>query len=178
MDNEIYKNTPLKYQTPTIDKSILKDVRFKKLKFYFEREQKIKFSLLNKPEYEIKGEIIEIPKRKFFSYTSDIIIKTNSGEIIINIYEINYDTILPIDYNPIRYFQRKNISEEQRKRIFQRDNYTCQYNLDGCFINKELEIDHIIPVVKGGENFDFNLITCCSNCNRKKGTKIIMPKNE
>jgi len=40
------------------------------------------------------------------------------------------------------------------------------YNGDGVI---KFEIDHIIPVFKGGENIIDNLILSCRKCNRAKG---------
>lgn len=63
---------------------------------------------------------------------------------------------------------RKSISIKKRFDIFKRDNFTCQY----CSAKPPkvpLEIDHIVPVIKGGTNDEYNLITACFNCNRGKG---------
>lgn len=40
----------------------------------------------------------------------------------------------------------------------------------------ELEIDHIIPVAKGGSNHISNLTTSCMACNRKKGVGVLERK--
>ena len=64
--------------------------------------------------------------------------------------------------------KRKSISKKLRFEVFKRDNFTCQY----CSAKPPkvpLEIDHIIPVIKGGTNDDYNLITACFDCNRGKG---------
>lgn len=55
-----------------------------------------------------------------------------------------------------------------KKNIFKRDNYTCQYcgKREGPFT-----IDHVIPKKKGGEESWENLVTCCIKCNNKKGDK-------
>jgi len=59
--------------------------------------------------------------------------------------------------------------ESTRKRIFERDNYTCKY----CKVRGGiLEIDHIIPISKCGGNQDENLTTSCRRCNRQKKDKI------
>ena len=55
-----------------------------------------------------------------------------------------------------------------RKNIFRRDNYTCQYCSEKCSPTR-LTIDHIIPKYKGGENSWKNLVTACKFCNSKKG---------
>lgn len=62
---------------------------------------------------------------------------------------------------------RKSFSKKDRFEIFKRDNFTCQY----CSIkapNAVLEIDHIIPICKGGKNDLNNLTTACFDCNRGK----------
>ncbi len=55
-----------------------------------------------------------------------------------------------------------------KQEIFQRDGYTCQYcgRRGGT-----LTIDHITPRYKGGGYSWTNLVTACSDCNRKKGGK-------
>lgn len=57
-----------------------------------------------------------------------------------------------------------------RSRIFERDNYTCQY----CGVRGvKLECDHIVPVAKGGSHKDDNLATSCFPCNRSKRDKSV-----
>lgn len=66
--------------------------------------------------------------------------------------------------------KRKPISKKTRFDIFKRDNFTCQY----CSAKPPkipLEVDHIIPVVNGGDNSHDNLITSCFDCNRGKGAR-------
>ena len=61
-----------------------------------------------------------------------------------------------------------NLWREISHSVFRRDNYTCQY----CGqIGHSLEIDHIIPISKGGSNQPDNLITACRRCNRQKRDK-------
>lgn len=54
-----------------------------------------------------------------------------------------------------------------RRRIFKRDGYTCQY----CDSKKNLTIDHVMPRSRGGQNTWKNMVTCCSRCNLTKGNK-------
>jgi len=61
-----------------------------------------------------------------------------------------------------------------RAKVFERDNYTCQYCGDQ---NTALECDHIYPASLGGLAIESNLITACKSCNRKKGNKIIANRN-
>lgn len=71
--------------------------------------------------------------------------------------------------------QRILMTKKLRDYIKKRDNYTCC--ICGNSIHNEpnllLEIDHIIPVAKGGLTEENNLQTLCWKCNRSKGTKII-----
>lgn len=68
--------------------------------------------------------------------------------------------------------QRALMTPELRRQIAERDNYTCQkcgrYMPDGF----GLEIDHIVPVSKGGETVPWNLQVLCYKCNAEKGAKI------
>lgn len=62
---------------------------------------------------------------------------------------------------------RKPIGNKLRFDIFKRDLFTCQY-CGKTPPNIVLEIDHIMPVSKGGTNNINNLLTSCFNCNRGK----------
>lgn len=70
--------------------------------------------------------------------------------------------------------QRTLMTKKLREFIKERDNYTC-CNC-GNSIHKEpnllLEIDHIVPVSKGGETKESNLQTLCWKCNRAKSDKV------
>ena len=66
--------------------------------------------------------------------------------------------------------KRKNISKKVRFEVFKRDSFTCQY-CGKSAPDTVLEVDHIIPVSKGGDNDISNLITSCFDCNRGKSNK-------
>lgn len=53
-----------------------------------------------------------------------------------------------------------------RRKIFERDDFTCQYCSDR---GVRLECDHVIPVSRGGKTVEANLVTACFPCNRSKG---------
>ena len=69
--------------------------------------------------------------------------------------------------------QRALMTSSLREKIKERDHYTCCYCKNS--IKKEpnllLEIDHIIPISKGGITSENNLQTLCWKCNRSKGAK-------
>lgn len=63
------------------------------------------------------------------------------------------------------------ISSTVRFAILNRDNYRCV----ACGANAKetkLQIDHIIPVSKGGSNNLENLQTLCVDCNRGKSDRL------
>jgi 5-methylcytosine-specific restriction protein A len=43
----------------------------------------------------------------------------------------------------------------------------CNY-CNNCFLPKELTMDHIVPLARGGKSEKFNLVPCCKECNTKK----------
>ncbi len=71
--------------------------------------------------------------------------------------------------------QRSLMTSKLRQKIKERDDYTCK--ICGNSTHKEpnllLEIDHILPVAKGGCTTEDNLQTLCWKCNRAKSSKII-----
>ena len=52
--------------------------------------------------------------------------------------------------------------------VFYRDQYTCAY-CNQKYLKRFLTIDHIFPVVQGGQRSWKNLITACKKCNQTKG---------
>lgn len=67
---------------------------------------------------------------------------------------------------------RKPLSQRIRFKIFERDRFTCKY-CGRSAPEVKLEIDHIHPVCKGGNDSESNLTTACVGCNRgKSGTPL------
>ena len=64
--------------------------------------------------------------------------------------------------------ERGKVSSRMRFAIYERDEYKCVK----CGSKKNLEIDHIIPVSKGGKSSFENLQTLCHHCNVLKGMEI------
>lgn len=71
--------------------------------------------------------------------------------------------------------QRALMTAKLRELIKSRDNYTCTY----CSVSVAdephllLEVDHILPVSRGGLSTAENLQTLCWRCNRSKSNKIL-----
>jgi 5-methylcytosine-specific restriction endonuclease McrA len=71
-----------------------------------------------------------------------------------------------IKYVPLH--SRKTVVRFNRSNVFLRDHHTCQY----CGTKppySQLTLDHVNPVVKGGEKSWENIVTACRTCNTKKG---------
>lgn len=72
--------------------------------------------------------------------------------------------------------QRLLMTRKMREFIKNRDNFTCCNCGNSTHVepNLLLEIDHIIPVAKGGYTVEDNLQTLCWKCNRAKSDKILV----
>jgi len=69
---------------------------------------------------------------------------------------------------------RRPIPPHIRRALIRMQKSTCQ--LCGAHGHKVIiEIDHIIPIARGGTNNFDNLQLLCRTCNRKKGTRIAAP---
>lgn len=67
--------------------------------------------------------------------------------------------------------ERGKVSNKMRFAIYRRDGYRCCK----CGVSDRyapLEIDHIVPIAKGGKSVYDNLQTLCHRCNVEKGDKI------
>jgi 5-methylcytosine-specific restriction endonuclease McrA len=70
------------------------------------------------------------------------------------------------------------LNEEALFDAINRFNKLCPYcdkELYEGNIRKKIEIDHFFPIDKGGQDFPWNILPCCKECNRKKSNK--MPYN-
>lgn len=69
--------------------------------------------------------------------------------------------------------QRKLMTKELRRKIIERDNYTCQ--ICGKYMPDEvgLHVDHIVAIKNGGRTVESNLQVLCDKCNLSKGVRQI-----
>ncbi|MBF6063029.1 HNH endonuclease [Nocardia terpenica] len=59
---------------------------------------------------------------------------------------------------------RPTLSPSLRRAILNRDSQLCQIRAEDC-LNWATEVDHIIPVTRGGTNDPANLRAACAPCN-------------
>lgn len=74
-------------------------------------------------------------------------------------------------WNSICRVERGKVSNKMRFSIYQRDGYRCRK----CGVSQRyarLEVDHIIPIAKGGKSTYHNLQTLCHKCNVQKGDNL------
>ncbi|MGF1531456.1 MAG: HNH endonuclease [Puniceicoccaceae bacterium] len=73
----------------------------------------------------------------------------------------------------LRQFDRVPVQEMKlnRKAIFERDGYRCQY-CGECHEDRFLNLDHVIPRDQGGRTTWENIVTSCLTCNSKKANRL------
>lgn len=88
----------------------------------------------------------------------------------IGVWPVNEESI---DDGVLLQRSRSNIAPTLRFKIMQRDQFRCKYCGATTDDNAKLEIDHIVPVSKGGDNDPENLQTLCFECNRGKRDHLV-----
>ncbi len=95
----------------------------------------------------------------------------NRQNEVLNIFGIWADDLMSWRYNPRQYLppspKRFDSWHKISKRILERDGHKCV----NCGETKDLHIDHIKPVRRGGLPDDENLQVLCRTCNLCKGSK-------
>ena len=112
-----------------------------------------------------------------FSYTSPTDRNHYSYDIVLNEPElIKFAEYLnnQIKYRKSAKYQRQLMTPQLREQILSRDKYECKK----CGVSKKnekhllLEVDHIIPISRGGITIESNLQALCWKCNRTKGARL------
>jgi 5-methylcytosine-specific restriction endonuclease McrA len=58
-----------------------------------------------------------------------------------------------------------------RRNIFYRDRNRCQY-CGKVYVQRDLNLDHVAPLSRGGRSEWINVVTACVPCNSKKGNRL------
>lgn len=144
------------------------------LKFYKKNNVEIEIKADIKNGLIIKGTII---KNTYFPKRAIIIQSKDKSLMKVFIEDIYPNTILPVDFYSESEKKIKNkitrtgINPKLRFEVLRRDKHVCQY-CGACGKNTELEVDHKIPVSRGGSDDISNLITSCIECNRGKSDSV------
>ena len=75
------------------------------------------------------------------------------------------------NYKDSSQYQRRAMTPSLRYDVMQRDGFRCVLCGRGAEDGVKLEVDHILPVSKGGKTVKSNLRTLCLDCNRGKSDK-------
>jgi len=85
------------------------------------------------------------------------------------VHSVSFTVKLPSVVRLLKIIKRnKSPVKFSRQNIYARDHYKCQY-CGRRFPSEDLTYDHIRPKSKGGKTEWENIVTCCMECNRKKG---------
>jgi len=69
------------------------------------------------------------------------------------------------------FMKRRRNPRFSKNNLYLRDQYTCKY-CNTRFSKKELTIDHVQPISKGGKTTWENCVCACNPCNSRKGNKL------
>ena len=116
-----------------------------------------------------------------FTYTSDGGMAQRSFAIPMNeenITELINHLASRLSLDALVKEQRALMTAKLRTQIKERDDFTCCQcgNSVRAEPNLLLEIDHIIPISKGGLTREENLQTLCWKCNRSKGARMVFSR--
>lgn len=150
-----------------------KDTEGYKLDTLKKYEERMVKNILYRPQ--IKFDITVVLKRtdvngRYLESKFDAFTSFEIEEIIERLHNRSGDYYRDKEvWNSIVRVERARVSNRMRFAIFQRDHERCRY----CGSRRNLEIDHIIPVSKGGKSTMDNLQTLCHRCNVRKGNNIL-----
>lgn len=121
-------------------------------------------------------EIYTETEDSFQVYVFNPYIAQPPGSVDEHIYKLFDDTPFlnkeSLEYKKSRLKSReRTISLSLRYDVLKRDNFTCQICGRTISDGAKLEVDHRVPVAKGGKSTMDNLWTLCFECNRGKSTK-------
>lgn len=121
------------------------------------------FSLL----YKGKAKVIWVGQAKLMTYNFENWISVSPdgdavGTVSYRVRTPRVILLLTYDRYPVKHvkFTRRN--------IYERDGYTCQY-CGRKLERQQLNIDHLIPLSRGGRTVWENVVCSCRRCNLKKG---------
>lgn len=163
-----------------VDITRKRNIDYNKILYLFQEQyNKATIELLYKQRLQEKERLMNTRHKNFVTtldcewFTIQAVRFTKEGKICESSINKKYDELMQLFDTPIidAKAERKKMTRALRVQIMQRDNYTCK--ICGKYMPDEvgLQIDHIIPVAKGGKTVPENLQVLCDKCNRKKSDK-------
>ena len=171
--NNKYKQYEIEYEElkKNINIEEAKKLKLKQDK-YMDNQLKLYNDYKQKPDIDFKV-VIYINYKSPKGKVQDKVYKKYNKEQFLKIMDEykklkNQDRLLEISSR----IERAKMSESMRYDILKRDNYKCQICGMTAKEGAKLQVDHIIPVSKGGKTEMSNLQTLCSRCNIGKSNKL------
>jgi len=85
------------------------------------------------------------------------------------VHSVSFAIKLPAVVRLLRFVKwRKESVKFSRRNIYARDHGKCQY-CDRALAQQEITYDHVVPKSQGGQTTWENVVSCCVECNGKKG---------
>ena len=118
---------------------------------------------------EAGGEVISAPpgikaKAKSVPPITTLLLKDYSESEVVQLMEERWE-----QFTQQKAQRRAEVAVGIRFKVFQRDGFRCRYCGRAAAEGAVLEVDHIVPRSKGGEDTLENLCAACWECNRGKG---------
>lgn len=137
-------------------------------------EKKCFYNLTKNPQKEfsihVYLELTDLNKNRTFDAKSNDFYSNQIRSLIKRINNKRNTFYLDQEiWNAICRVERGKVSNKMRFAIYERDGHRCR--ICGSRLD-DLEIDHIIPISKGGKSTMDNLQTLCHRCNVRKGDSV------
>lgn len=160
---------------------------YETLKKYIDDEEAKKLKMPIKKYYEYQKKLYNDEKIKR-NYRFQVVIyinyKSDKGKVKKSVYKTyKPDEFLKVknEYDNLKRenklyeisgrIERRKMTNSMRYDVLKRDNYRCIICGKGRYDGVKLEVDHIVPVSKGGKTEISNLQTLCDRCNSGKSNK-------
>lgn len=126
--------------------------------------------------YKQLAEVIHVEDGSYTSYDFDGWLETSLLRISLGeadgadfVQSVNFEIQVPRVVRLLRYERLpKNGVKFNRRNIFLRDDYICQY-CNRRYSAHRLSLDHVLPRSRGGPTTWENIVCCCLDCNVRKG---------
>ena len=83
----------------------------------------------------------------------------------------SWETKVPAIIMMREYIKEKSEVRFSKSNLYLRDVYKCCY-CEKRFPKRQLTMDHVLPISRGGKTSWENIVTACGDCNSRKGNKI------
>lgn len=148
--------------------------------FESKNESNYSFNKFKKIENRVFESLIHKKDEFMINLKIEVNYRSSAGRVNISRYgKCSFEELVNIykqwqngrKYEETKKQERKMMNDDIRYNVLKRDNYTCCICGATAKDGAKLEVDHIIPVSKGGKTIMSNLQTLCDRCNKGKSNK-------